>query len=197
MTDNNNSNPEQISAPAPGSNTNAWLVRFGDKSRLEEKRYILTVEIDSNSMQSIQTGDAMLITEERNGHQLVIIGIGRVFRKRHSLETTSFYFDGYLPANSDLMLDQISITAPENKAIINRIDWTTFETALKKATNTVWAEFPVISGETSHEQAYIRELLQTAIKDDLLGPADGPLEEIIGMSVRNRYLVGNLHPRTL
>lgn len=40
----------------------------------------------------------------------------------------------------------------------------------------------------------MRELLQLAVIDDLLGPADGPVEEIVGMSVRDRYLVGKLAP---
>jgi hypothetical protein len=192
VTDNNNTNLEPPIAPASGSNVNAWLVRLGEKTKLEG--YILTVEAGSTSMQGIQNDDVMLITEETNG-QNTIIGVGRVFRKRNSLDTISFYFDGYLPANSDLSLDQVSITAPDNKAAINRIDWPSFENALRKATNTSWSLFPVIPGETTHEQAYIRELMQMAIKDDLLGPADGPLEEIIGMSVRDRYLVGKLAPQ--
>src|SRR5262249_16639764 len=43
--------------------------------------------------------------------------------------------------------------------------------------------------------AYIRELLQLAVMDDLLGPADGPREQIVDMGVRDRYLVGKLAPR--
>ena len=43
---------------------------------------------------------------------------------------------------------------------------------------------------------YIRELLELAVRDDLLGPAQGPFEEIIDMSVRDRYLVGKIAPMT-
>lgn len=192
MTNNNKTNLEPIIASASGGTVNAWLVRLGEKAHLES--YILTVEATSNSMQGIQNDDAVLITKENDGQQ-VIVGIGRIFRKRNALETISFYFDGYLPANSELTLNQLSITAPDNKAAINRIDWPSFENALKKATNTSWADFPVIPGNTPHEQAYVRELMQMAIKDDILGPAGGPLEEIIGMSVRDRYLVGKLAPQ--
>ncbi|XUJ32296.1 hypothetical protein ACQ5SK_27075 [Bradyrhizobium japonicum] len=42
---------------------------------------------------------------------------------------------------------------------------------------------------------YIRELLQLAVIDDLLGPAGGPHERILDMGVRDRYLVGKLAPR--
>ena len=45
------------------------------------------------------------------------------------------------------------------------------------------------------DRAYIRELLQLAVVDDLLGPAGGPNEHIVDMSVRDRYLVGKLAPR--
>ncbi|OYV52445.1 MAG: helicase, partial [Burkholderiales bacterium 21-58-4] len=45
------------------------------------------------------------------------------------------------------------------------------------------------------DQTYIRELLQLAVMDDLLGPAGGPHEQIIDMGVRDRYLVGKLAPR--
>ena len=37
-------------------------------------------------------------------------------------------------------------------------------------------------------------VLQFAVKDDLLGPANGPYEQIFDMSVRDRYLVGRLAP---
>ena len=46
------------------------------------------------------------------------------------------------------------------------------------------------------DATYIRELLELAVRDDLLGPAQGPFEEIIDMSVRDRYLVGKIAPIT-
>src|SRR5262249_36338380 len=41
----------------------------------------------------------------------------------------------------------------------------------------------------------LRELLHDAVVRDLLGPANGPEEEILGTSVRDRYLVGKLAPK--
>lgn len=49
--------------------------------------------------------------------------------------------------------------------------------------------------DTSENRAYIRRMLETIVKDDLLGPAQGPEEEIVGMSVRDRYILGRLGPR--
>lgn len=40
-----------------------------------------------------------------------------------------------------------------------------------------------------------RELLRDAVVKDLLGPASEPDEEILGASVRDRYLVGKLAPK--
>ena len=43
----------------------------------------------------------------------------------------------------------------------------------------------------------IRRQLHAAVADDLLGPAEGPHEEIVDSSVRSRYLVGQLAPMNL
>lgn len=172
--------------------SNVWLVRLGEAVRLDG--FILTVGTNSSGLHGIQVADAIVIIDECDGH-LTAIGIGRVFRTRSSLDGTIFHFDGYIAADPPLTLAALEIPVPENKALVNRMDWVPFETVLKNATGMSWDEFPVITGETPHEQAYVRELMQEAMKDDLLGPAGGPEEEIIGMSVRDRYLVGKLAPK--
>ncbi|MDN5698733.1 MAG: DISARM system helicase DrmA [Kocuria sp.] len=63
-----------------------------------------------------------------------------------------------------------------------------------RLTGSTFGTIPKLSGKTKAEQAYVRELLRLAVVDDLLGPANGPHEEIVGMSVRDRYLVGKLAP---
>jgi len=166
-------------------------VRLGEEASLNG--HVLTIDFGSSSLRGIQTEDAMLVTEEREG-TLTVIGVGRVFRKRCSLDDTSFYFDSYLSVSPNATLEDLKVPVSEIEAPINRLDWALFENALKTTTGESWASFPVIPGVTPSEQAYIRELMQVAIEDDLLGPADGPEEEIIGMSVRDRYLVGKLSP---
>ncbi|MFC1467799.1 STAS-like domain-containing protein, partial [Verrucomicrobiota bacterium] len=187
--------PESIRPPQKASETivpNAWLVRLGEEVSLDG--YILTNHGGSSLLQGIQFGDALLISEERDG-TLNVIGVGRLFRKRYSLDAACFYLDGYLPALSVVALEELNIPVPENKASVNRLDWSLFEMALTTTTGVSWASFPVIAGDSPHEQAYVRELMQLAMTDDLLGPADGPMEEIIGMGVRDRYLVGKLAPQ--
>src|SRR5690606_14786513 len=70
------------------------------------------------------------------------------------------------------------------------LQWTDFVEALPRALYKTIADVPTIE-----DQAYIRELLQLAVMDDLLGPAGGPHERIVDMGVRDRYLVGKLAPR--
>lgn len=64
-----------------------------------------------------------------------------------------------------------------------------FSEALLKLAETRVDDIPVIE-----DHAYTRELLQLAVMDDLLGPANGPREQVVDMSVRDRYLVGKLAP---
>jgi hypothetical protein len=66
---------------------------------------------------------------------------------------------------------------------------------VKTTTGQNPVDLPLFSGQNLYEPAYVRELLQFAVVDDLLGPACGPEEEIVGMGVRDRYLVGKLAPR--
>ena len=91
-------------------------------------------------------------------------------------------------------MTELVVTALESKAAMVRLEWPVFEAALKTACGIAFDALPVLDGGSAEEQDYVRELLQLAVIDDLLGPADGPVEEIVGMSVRDRYLVGKLAP---
>jgi hypothetical protein len=189
---NDNQNFKQPLATLNVINSNAWLVSLGEDACLNG--YVLTIVVECSKMRNIQTGDAMLVTEEHDG-RFSVVGVGRVFRKRYFLEKILFYFDGYLSILPEANQDELIIPIPEVRGTISRLDWALFENSLRKVTDSSWATFPVIKGNTPREQAYIRESMQAAIVDDLLGPADGPEEEIIGMSVRDRYLVGKLAPK--
>jgi len=170
---------------------NAWSVILGDKARLGI--FSISVETNSSNSKSIQKNDAFMIVEEQDDNKYVI-AIARIFRKRSTLETTTFYFDSFIKIEPRKFLNDLGIPPISSALSINRLEWTLFEGVLKKTLDLAWQAFPVLSGDTTDEQAYIRDLLQKACVDDLLGPADGPYEEIIGMSVRDRYLVGKLAP---
>src|SRR5262249_24378586 len=65
---------------------------------------------------------------------------------------------------------------------------------------SAWASAPLIANELARKAPSpsdhdLREMLHEAVVMDLLGPAVGPEEEILGTSVRDRYLVGKLAPK--
>ena len=169
-------------------NINAWLLRLGQEATLSN--FSVTIEIESNLMQGVQEGDGLLIVNQ----ELQVVAFARVFRRRSTLNDTTFYFDGRINVNPNRSVGELGITSPSAEIAISRIEWPIFEAALKKACGIEYSAFPVLTGSTTEEQAYIRQLLQDSVTDDLLGPANGPMEEIIGMSVRDRYLVGKLAP---
>nr|WP_245795237.1 DISARM system helicase DrmA [Desulfacinum infernum] len=110
------------------------------------------------------------------------------------MDETTLLLDGLLAVDPARPSVDLGISGPLSTAAVSRLEWSVFENALKVACGIEFSAFPVLDGRTPKEQAYIRDLLQWAVVDDLLGPADGPVEEIVGMSVRDRYLVGKLAP---
>jgi len=170
---------------------NAWLSRLGAEARLG--RFAMTVDGNSSELQGIREGDAVFILKDgENGP--VGSAFGRVYRKRQSQNKTTLFWDGLLQVDPSIPLGDLGIPVPSSTSAISRLDWSTLEVALKTAFGIEFSAFPLFDGKTPQEQAYIRDLLQYAVIDDLLGPADGPEEEIVGMSVRDRYLVGKLAP---
>lgn len=147
--------------------------------------YTLALSGQRSLYQAIEDDDWVLILSP----QAEISRVGRVLRIRSDLETTTLYFDRILSADPGIPLGVTSLSPPASGSV-GRVQWTDFVEALPKALHKTIAEVPLIG-----DQAYIRELLQMAVMDDLLGPAGGPHERIIDMGVRDRYLVGKLAPR--
>ena len=184
---------EPDTAPA-GLARNAWLVRISD-SRWVEGSFAVRMPGIPALFLGIAEGDGVLVASEETD-SLFAVAFARVYRIRKGLEATTLYFDGMMPLSPPIDPTTIGISLPETDAQVSRLAWPDFENALKTAAGIEFAALPIMKGESSHEQAYIRELLQLAVMDDLLGPAGGPQEEIVGMSVRDRYLVGKLAPVT-
>lgn len=168
---------------------NAWLIRLGDEAR--NRRFSVTVDHGSSLFRGVEEGDGVLIA---GGDPLAAVSFARIYRIRAKLDETTFFFDGVLPLDGGKTLTELGVTAPESKTAMMRLEWPVFEAALKTACGIAFDALPVLEGDSAEEQDYVRELLQLAVIDDLLGPADGPVEEIVGMSVRDRYLVGKLAP---
>lgn len=166
--------------------TNAWIAVdqciSKDKSLV---RYTLVLKGQKSLCQAIQEDDWVLILNQAGE----ISRLGCVLRIRSDLETTTLYFDRILFVDPSVPLSVTSFSAPASGSV-GRLQWTNFVETLPKVLHKTIADVPSIE-----DQNYIRELLQLAVMDDLLGPAGGPHEQIVDMGVRDRYLVGKLSPR--
>ncbi|SDO98686.1 Helicase conserved C-terminal domain-containing protein [Lutimaribacter pacificus] len=115
--------------------------------------------------------------------------VGKVTRIRTDLGGQNVYLDRASFIHPGTKASACGLTLP-TKGGISRLSWDIFENAVATTTGKAVADVPAIEN-----QAYIRELLQLAVMDDLLGPANGPHEQIVDMGVRDRYLVGKLAPQ--
>lgn len=180
----------------PDAVTKAWIAidhGLGADHRLAS--YILVLKGDGSLYQAIEEDDWALVMNPTGS----ITRVGRVLRVRSDLETTTLYFDRVLAVAEAVPIGPTALTPPSSGSI-GRVQWTDFVEALTKAGLGTLTEVLTIGSDASsphyqQELAYIRELLQLAVMDDLLGPAGGPHERIVDMGVRDRYLVGKLAPR--
>lgn len=164
----------------------AWIAI--DHGRSTDRRlapYTLTFKGDRPLHEAIAENDWVLVLDAGGS----VVRAGRVLRIRSDLEFTTVFFDRLCAADAPVPAASLSLTPPLSGSV-GRIPWEVFVSALSKAFHHTIATVPVIE-----DRAYIRELLQLAVVDDLLGPAGGPHERIVDMSVRDRYLVGKLAPR--
>jgi hypothetical protein len=167
---------------------NAWVIRVND----EPRDYTVVIPVAPSIAKALAAGDGVVLVSEEDGRVLVH-SFARIYRIRFGLKTTTLHFDSVIPLAPPV--EAASLGLPQPTGAIHRIDWPTFSAALKKATGKEFDEMSLLEGKTAKEQAYVRQLLQLAVMDDLLGPATGPEEEVVGMSVRDRYLVGKLAPK--
>ena len=185
----------QQAAVPDRSHAGAWLLALS--SSVVSHGFAVTTIGSADGWPGVREGDGILVCEA-DGEDLIPVAFARVFRRRWQGAELTIYFDGALHMPLGTTLDSLGVTLKDTTRDIVRLELPVFKDALKTAFGIDFAAFPSFSGtgeRGKQEQAYIRDLFQTAIVDDLLGPADGPEEEIIGMSVRDRYLVGKLAPR--
>jgi len=156
---------------------------------------VLTVVLPGERKKHAALADGdWLIVADATGN---VARIGRILRIRSDLVSTSVYFDRIVEVAGKSSLAAASLSSPPVGAAL-RVQWNDFVAALSKLTGLQPDDVPLIGqrkGKENEDTAYLRELLQLAVTDDLLGPANGPHEQIVDMGVRDRYLVGKLSPR--
>lgn len=154
----------------------------------------LAVERGQSSPFSVQlAGRLTTFTALKQGHWVVvsdasglILRVGRIYRIRSGLEFVKIFFDRLRPVSAGISLIDVGLAAPT--ASVARIRPEDL-TSLLERDGVALADISLIQ-----DAAYVRELLELATRDDLLGPANGPEEVVLDMSVRDRYLVGKLAP---
>lgn len=129
------------------------------------------------------------------GHWVIVVNaagelkrVGRILRIRTVLEGTTLYFDKLHLAKKGDSLAELGLTLPQG--LVTRLRSDDLSAVLVRDGVSSPEDVPLIE-----DAAYVRELLELATRDDLLGPANGSEELVIDMSVRDRYLVGKLAPR--
>ncbi len=175
---------------------NAWIAVRSKTSKLPRAKYTLTLGGSRALYEGVGEGDWVLVTSPIGE----ALSVGRVYRSRTTPEGTTFYFDKQHISDAPLSLSAVGFSLPTSGQM-GRLQWTDFTENLEMLFGLPLGQVKLISeiatggSDRQHATAYIRELLQLSVADDLLGPAMGPTEQILDMSVRDRYLVGRLAPR--
>ena len=159
----------------------AWLAN-NPESRHSE--YIWEITPATVAGTAIRDGDYLVISETGK-----LTTLGRIARVRLELHKFFVYFDQMISIKSETEIFNIGHTAHEPP--LNRLSWDMLIENLVHFGLDALESLPTIV-----DPIYVRELLELSVRDDLLGPAKGPFEEIVDMSVRDRYLIGKIAPIT-
>src|SRR5690606_25441602 len=105
------------------------------------------------------------------GHWVVVVDpsgmlkrLGRILRIRTDLEATTLYFDKLHAVKKTGSLTDIGLTLPQG--LVTRLRPESLLTVLARDGVSSPDDVPFIQ-----DAAYVRELLELATRDDLLGPA--------------------------
>lgn len=159
-------------------NIQTWLA----KEATHFSPFVVRLDGEHTSFGAIDSGHWIVVS----GSDEVLIRIGRVLRIHSGLNATTLYFDRLYSLRTKTSLKEAKLTAPTGS--ISRLRPEDL-TSILTNDGVSLVDVPLIQ-----DAAYVRELLELATHGDLLGPANGPEEFVVDMSVRDRYLVGKLAP---
>ena len=183
------SNSKVVEEMEDSKAVNGWLVRTSITTA--ENLFTFKIPLSGSLFSGIREGDGVAL----EGAEGDVLAFGRLLRKRSQLDSTTFYLDGVAPTTRIEIASALGMDTGRGSETVLRQSWPLFNGAMVKGTGVQFVDLPVLTGNSRAEQAYLRELFKLAVGDELQGPAQGPEEEIIGMSVRERYLVGKLAPK--
>src|SRR5262245_4274337 len=159
----------------------AWLA----KEATSLGPFVVRLAGDRRSFGDLAPGNWVVVVDTADA----LMRVGRILRIRGDLESTTLYFDRLHTVKRATSPADVGLTLPTG--LVARLRPEDLSAVLAR-------DGLSSSDDVRHIQdaAYVRELLELATRDDLLGPANGPEELVVDMSVRDRYLVGKLAPRT-
>ena len=186
---------------------NSWLVLWttgSDYANVDGVQYEFPTHIPNG--QRLVAGDTLVASlsskEAPDGRR--VFGVGRVGSVVPAGSRRRAVFDRYATLVDPASFDELGgDPRPNSSNSINAIDPGFAKAVLALAGVSEVADLPAVvvpsndDAVATPEPAELRDLLFEAVTKDLLGPADGPEEEIVGASVSDRYLVGQLAPRGL
>jgi hypothetical protein len=183
--------PTQLPIPVPDGadspQANAWAVRID--SGWSNTGHSLSIHGAGSITTGVDEGDGIALIDATDS----VVGFAHIYRIRRAVGTVTFYFEGSVELSPAVAASSLGLPVP--LATLERVAWPAFATAVKTATGKAFSEIKPFKGESREEQDHLRRLFQLSVMDDLLGPANGPHEEVVGMGVRDRYLVGKLAPK--
>ncbi len=183
----------------------AWAVIQGKGSKyadIEGKCYEYSRRIPHG--QRVAVGDVLIVCLPKADapHGGRIVGLGRIgTTSGHGVDRVVAAYERYLKLSTPATFEEIGGDPRKNHTnAINPIDASIVQKLLKREGVSNLDALPLIASEplpkmlppSDHE---LREMLHEGVTMDLLGPAGGLEEEILGTSVRDRYLVGKLAPK--
>jgi hypothetical protein len=154
--------------------------------------YSVTLVVPPATVSGVCEGDGVVLLAALDGINHVV-GFAQIYRVRRKVDSVTLYFDVLRLLSPSQETGELGL--PISTGVIDRVAWPTFSAAVKTGTGKEFQEFKPITGDNRAEQDHLRRLFQLSVMDDLLGPANGPTEEVVGMGVRERYLVGKLAPK--
>ena len=164
----------------PETSVSAWIL----KKALNSDRYSVHISGGPGAHDAIEDGQWVVVLNDSG----LVSEVGRILCIRPDLNGATSHFDYWHEVHPSVPLAALGLTTPTGQ--VARLPWDDFLRILPLLGVSEPNAVPLIN-----DVVYTRDLLELAVRDDLLGPAGGPHELIKDMSVRDRYLVGKLAPR--
>jgi hypothetical protein len=187
--------------------SNSWLVLQAQRSSYADvtgRAYEYPSHIPNASRLSVGDSVVIAVPAEEAVDEGRITGLGRIGRiEEKSNGRRVALFDRFAQLAPSSSFEDVGGDPRRNKSnSINAIDQAVVDRLLQRIglTDLRDANAVALAGDdppVTKDANEVREEIFDAVLRDLLGPAEGPEEELVAIGIRDRYLVGQLAPHGL